>query len=214
MSGLVDGAEMEHQLSKGMQEMEAAFYWDLYTAIPEVLGAMQECIQKFSWVLGEDEGQKLEEEWMTEEINTTLCSFQNGKTPRANGLPKEFYIAFWDQVSPNLLEVYRERLKESHPGAGMEEDFITLLYKYGERQDLKKWHPITLLNSDYKLMAKVLAEHFRNGGGAKVQSSPRVPITLGPTGQEELSSYNAVGKSIAIVFTLITHKARMRHQFQ
>lgn len=69
---------------------------------------------------------------------------------------------------PDLLEIYREHLKEGHLVAGMEEDLITLLYKKGERQDLRNWHPIMLLHLDYKLMDKILAECFKSVIGAVI----------------------------------------------
>ncbi|KYO44733.1 hypothetical protein Y1Q_0016846 [Alligator mississippiensis] len=49
-----------------------------------------------------------------EEINTLLCSFQNGKTAKTDSLPKEFCLAFWDQVGLDLLEVYRQHLQQGH----------------------------------------------------------------------------------------------------
>ena len=37
---------------------------------------------------------------------------------------------------------------------------ITLLFKKGARLDPKNWHPISLLNSDYKILAPVLARRM------------------------------------------------------
>ncbi|KYO25191.1 hypothetical protein Y1Q_0001807 [Alligator mississippiensis] len=42
--------------------------------------------------------------------------------------------------------------------AGMDQGLMTLLYKKGLRGNLKNWRPTTLLNFDYNLLAKVLAE--------------------------------------------------------
>lgn len=38
---------------------------------------------------------------------------------------------------------------------------ISLLYKSGEREDIKNWRPITLLNVDYKICSKILAERLK-----------------------------------------------------
>jgi hypothetical protein len=38
---------------------------------------------------------------------------------------------------------------------------LTLLYKSGEREDIRNWRPLTLLNSDYKIIAKILAERLK-----------------------------------------------------
>ncbi|KYO39438.1 hypothetical protein Y1Q_0021088 [Alligator mississippiensis] len=125
-------------------------------------------------VLWEDKGQKLVEEWMLQETNTMLCSFQNGKNPGVSSLSMEFYVAFWDQVELDLLEVYRQHLQEGHLGTRIEEGLITFLYKKGERQDLRNWHPITLLNLDYKLMAKVLIKCFKSVIGIVIRRTRSV----------------------------------------
>ena len=38
---------------------------------------------------------------------------------------------------------------------------ITLMYKNGEREDIRNWRPITLLNVDYKICSKILAERLK-----------------------------------------------------
>jgi hypothetical protein len=39
---------------------------------------------------------------------------------------------------------------------------LTLLHKGGEREDIKKWRPLTLLNCDYKIISKLLSERLKN----------------------------------------------------
>ena len=37
---------------------------------------------------------------------------------------------------------------------------ITLLFKKGDRTLLKNWRPVTLLNTDYKILTKALANRL------------------------------------------------------
>ena len=39
---------------------------------------------------------------------------------------------------------------------------LTLLHKGGEREDIKKWRALTLLNCDYKIISKLLSERLKN----------------------------------------------------
>ncbi|KYO31952.1 hypothetical protein Y1Q_0012180 [Alligator mississippiensis] len=114
MTRLRDGVGLEHRSKERMLEVVATFYLELYAAHLEEPEAMQQCLQELTWTLAEDEQQKLEEEWMLEEAERTLFNFRNGKTPQTDGLPKESYVAFWDQVGPDLLEVFQEQLQEGH----------------------------------------------------------------------------------------------------
>ena len=38
---------------------------------------------------------------------------------------------------------------------------ISLLYKKGDREELSNWRPISLLNTDYKLVTKILAKRLK-----------------------------------------------------
>ena len=38
---------------------------------------------------------------------------------------------------------------------------LTLLFKGGERENIRNWRPLTLLNCEYKIIAKILAERLK-----------------------------------------------------
>ena len=38
---------------------------------------------------------------------------------------------------------------------------LTLLHTSREREDIRNWRPLTLLNSEYKIIAKILAERLK-----------------------------------------------------
>uniref|UniRef100_A0A9J8CAK8 Reverse transcriptase domain-containing protein n=1 Tax=Cyprinus carpio carpio TaxID=630221 RepID=A0A9J8CAK8_CYPCA len=91
------------------------------------------------------------------ELHKALKGFKKGKSPGADGLPLEFYLTFWDILAHELLAVFNnletlDRLPDS-----FRIGIVSLLYKKGDRTDLKNWRPITLLNLDCKLFSKILA---------------------------------------------------------
>lgn len=66
---------------------------------------MREYPQGLIWALKEDEEQILVKEWMLEEVDKTFHSF---KSNRADRLPKEFFVTFWDQVGLDVLYAFKD----------------------------------------------------------------------------------------------------------
>ncbi len=91
------------------------------------------------------------------EMHKALKGFKRGKAPEADGLPLEFYLTFWDILAHELLAVFNDLETLDRLPGSFRIGIVSLLYKKGDRTDLKNWRPITLLNLDCKLFSKVLA---------------------------------------------------------
>ncbi|KYO37837.1 hypothetical protein Y1Q_0010287 [Alligator mississippiensis] len=99
------------RLTRKLQALprQAAVGWDVREDIREAkaqIGAWYR--EKARKKIFQEEHQQLEREWTLEEVKKTLQGFKNSKTPGLAGLPKEFYMIFWDLVGPNLLELFQE----------------------------------------------------------------------------------------------------------
>ena len=99
-----------------------------------------------------------------EELTQTLQGLPRGKSPGFDGLPYEFYQRFWDQLGPELTAVLSEAFQAGAASlpADMTEGRVTLLYKGkgADRAQPASYRPITLLNTDYKLAARVIASRL------------------------------------------------------
>ncbi|KAJ3598713.1 hypothetical protein NHX12_000708 [Muraenolepis orangiensis] len=82
---------------------------------------------------------------------------QGRRAPGIDGLSVEFYKAYWDVLSNNLLDVFNESLASGSMPVSCRRAVITLLPKKGNLQDIKNWRPVSLLCVDYKLLSKALA---------------------------------------------------------
>ena len=80
-----------------------------------------------------------------------------GKSPGSDGLPMEFYVAFWDLLGEDFVNVFNASLEADLLPFSQREALIALIFKKGDRLDHKNWRPMSLLNVDYKLCARVLA---------------------------------------------------------
>jgi Reverse transcriptase (RNA-dependent DNA polymerase) len=90
-------------------------------------------------------------------ISHAINSLANNKAPGIDGLTAEFYKTFADQITPLLLQLF-DTLHESDtlPNT-LTQGVIILIYKKGNKQDIKNYRPITLLCNDYKILTKLIA---------------------------------------------------------
>ena len=99
-----------------------------------------------------------------DELQAAVKLSARGKKPGSDGLPYEFFSQFWEVLGPELLAVLQDAFQAQHGlflPTSMTQGVITLLYKgKGSKALLDKDRPITHLNSDFELLAKVLATRF------------------------------------------------------
>ena len=143
---------------------EKKFYQTLYT---ETKNVAQEDINKFTSLLNiervkEEDKIICDAEFTKYEMLNSLKQLQNGKTPGTDGLTPDFYKFFWKDISDTLLESIKYSCKNGELSTEQKRGVITLIPKKGkDRKLLKNWRPISLLNTDYKLITKMLANRIK-----------------------------------------------------
>ena len=63
-------------------------------------------------------------------------------------------------MSEILSELYNNIHIRGRMEDGMRESYIRLIHKKGDTGELKNWRPISLSNTDYKIMSKVLTNRL------------------------------------------------------
>lgn len=85
----------------------------------------------------------------------------NGNTPGPDGFSNEFYKCFYDTVTPRLQKMYTFAFKEQTLPETLAESTITLiLKKYKDIEEPGSYRAIALLNTDQKILAKILARRL------------------------------------------------------
>ncbi|GBG71943.1 hypothetical protein CBR_g10880 [Chara braunii] len=95
-----------------------------------------------------------------EEVKQTLKTMAKGKSPGVDGLTVKFYVANWAAFGPALVDIYNEVLVGGKLGKGMTHGVISVLFKKGDKAEVRNWRPISLLNVSYKILAKALARRL------------------------------------------------------
>ena len=69
----------------------------------------------------------------------------------------EFYVKFWPILGTDLVNVLNSCYFSGVMSLTQRRCLISLIFKKGDCLDPRNWRPITLLNVDYKLAARVVA---------------------------------------------------------
>ena len=84
------------------------------------------------------------------------------KTPGSDGLPKEFYEKFFNLIGEDFVNVINGEYEQGFMSPSQRTGYITLLCKdSAHADDLSNWRPVSLLNVDYKIVSKSLANRLR-----------------------------------------------------
>lgn len=105
--------------------------------------------------------QILNSQFTKEELKSAVFSQFENKSPGDDGIPIEFYKTFFEEMKTDLLELINEIffVKKAIP-ISMQNAIITMIPKKGNLNLLKNWRPISLLNSDYKILEKLIANRI------------------------------------------------------
>ena len=108
--------------------------------------------------LNEDEAKLLEGEIDENECEDAIESMKLNKSP---GSDVEFYKIFYDEIKTLLTEAINSAYQTGELSTTQKRGILKLLYKKGDKTSLNNWRPISLLNTDYKILAHILAQRLK-----------------------------------------------------
>ena len=95
------------------------------------------------------------------ELSKAVQQMKANKSPWPDGITPEFYKQYWDKIKGVFLEIVRDIYHQDELSYTQYQAIISLLDKKGIRENIISWRPISLLNSDYKIITKVLAMRLK-----------------------------------------------------
>ena len=92
----------------------------------------------------------------------SLISFENNKSPDNNGLTKEIYWTFWNDIKDTFMKSLKESKQLKHICSSQRQTIIKLLEKSNKgKRYTSNWRPILLFNFDLKMISKSLATRLK-----------------------------------------------------
>ena len=85
-----------------------------------------------------------------------------GKSPGTDGLPCEFYMVFWEDIGESLTSPFNFSYEIGNLTISQRRGIVKLIPKKDSDPILiKNWRPLTLLNCDYKIASKAIANRIK-----------------------------------------------------
>ncbi len=165
MHSLLSESGKEITESKEIRKEAVAFYEELYKGEQVVEEETASCFYEGLPQVPEGVNGELVKPFTKEELYNALNSMKCGKAPGIDGIPVEFYKAFWAVVGDDLFDVLNDSLSRGLLPLSCRRAVITLIPKKGDLRNIKNWRPVSLLCSDFKVLSKALAIRLREAIG-------------------------------------------------
>ena len=92
-----------------------------------------------------------------------MKSIPNNKTPGNDGLSKEFYEAFWNELKDLLLKsFYHAKTYKEFSTSKRQPVLILFEKKYRDKRLIKNWRPISSLNTELNFFSKALVTKIKS----------------------------------------------------
>ena len=137
------------------------FYKNLFTSEGSDERESSTVLEHVDSVLNNDQKETCDADISEQEIKNAIKILKVNKSPGDDGIVSEFYIEYWYLIHKEFTQVIKHIFNINTLSPSQYNAILTLLYKKGEREDIRNWRPISLLNVDYKIITKILAERLK-----------------------------------------------------
>uniref|UniRef100_A0A6I8T0L1 Reverse transcriptase domain-containing protein n=1 Tax=Xenopus tropicalis TaxID=8364 RepID=A0A6I8T0L1_XENTR len=105
---------------------------------------------------------QLDKDITVDEVKEAIKAFPSGKTPGPDGIPIEWYKKYADFLSPKMVELFNGNNQPNTLPDSCYDAYVTLILKPDKPpEQCESYRPISLLNSDIKIFAKILANRLK-----------------------------------------------------
>jgi len=123
--------------------------------------SMKESLHLITQIINPELNDALMAPIVLEELKTAISQGKPNKAPGVDGIGLEFYRMGLDTVQTELLQImnimYSEQPLRAHRARGL----IVCIPKRPNHTRISDYRPLTLLNSDYKILARVIAYRLK-----------------------------------------------------
>ena len=108
-------------------------------------------------LVSEEENNQLTQDIMEEEISKEISSLDPDKALGPHSFPIRFYQSYWDTIKWDLKKLLNYTLHKQNVGGETHSTFLALIPKESNPSNFSRFRPISLCNSSYKILTKIIA---------------------------------------------------------
>ena len=101
-------------------------------------------------------------EVVDEDVRSGLWALKPFKAPGPDGIHAAFYQHFWHEVGNSVCEEVKNIFKDGIVPDQLNDTLVTLILKCKSPNSLNNYRPISLCNSVYKIVSKILVERIKS----------------------------------------------------
>lgn len=183
--------------NKAILQMEKEYFKNIYTEDPSQLDPIDllPLLKEDVPVISDLHRLRINRPFTEQEFHEALKDLNKNKTPGTDGITPEFYLTFWNQLKDDFMASIQFSLEHGTLTEQQRSGIITLVPKKElDRQHLSNWRPITLLNSDVKILSKALAK--------RIQSCIREVVSEDQTG---FIRHRSIASNLLPIQSIIDH---------
>ena len=147
--------------AKAIQRKIVKYYRELYDEDTVDQEKQESFLCLIEPVIDDQMNKVLTAEVTESEVWKAINSMKYGKCPGLDGLSVEFYKIMWCFIKEEFLKVINFSISNFVMSKDSNSGVIKLIPKSGNPCDISNWRPITMLNVDYKIMAKILVNRIK-----------------------------------------------------
>jgi ribonuclease HI/exonuclease III len=147
---------------EGIKQAAYETFEKLYTAPKDVeLNQQTYPINLIPTLISAETNNKLTRDITQQEIKEALDKMHPDKAPGPDGFTARFYQHCWDTIKKDLTKMVQKTQQVSKLGGSTNSSFLALIPKEKGAISFNRFRPISLCNTSYKIIAKVIANHLK-----------------------------------------------------
>jgi len=112
--------------------------------------------------LSAEDKNKCDDVLTMDECTSALKELPNNKSPGSDGFASDFYKLFWSDIKCLVFNSFSYAFENGILSDDQRRAILTLLPKADkDLRLLKNWRPLSLLNTDYKILTKALSNRLQ-----------------------------------------------------